>query len=141
MMLVTVRSFFRRAPSFSSLAASLANRACHGAALAVLVCTMGSALAMEPYQNFIEDADWAKIAAEPNVAMVIVVRLDEDDPDKRFETFVPRKSESAWQFSTSGEYQEWLAGRSLAYESFPLAYHEGSKCVCKHLGTIVDVCK
>ncbi len=140
-MLTTVSSFFRRASSFGSLRGSVANLACHGAALAVLICTAGSALGMEPYENFIEDADWAEIAAEPNVAMVIVVRLDESDPDKRFETFVPRKNKSAWQFQTKDDYQKWLAGRSLANEDFPLAYHEGSNCVCKHLGTIVDVCK
>ena len=143
-MLTTLCSFIRCANRSNAESGAEGNLAGLAAALAVVLWTTGAALAQEPepYSKFIEDADWAKIAAEPNVAMVIVVRLNEEDPDRGFETFVPREkseSEKALQFSSSGQFQDWLGSRTVEPIDL-LAYHQGSNCVCKHHGTIVDVC-
>ncbi len=67
----------------------------------------GPVLAETPDVNFIPLGEqWEAIANHPNVAMVIVVRMNQDNVEDSFETFVSKTAGTeALKFKDGYEYQ------------------------------------
>ena len=126
-------SGFSRFGGFASVAA----------AFAVLTYASGPSVAQEPYDQLISEAVKGGVLEEDDVAMMVVVRLSEDNV-LSFETYVSEKGE-AKLFEDEKAYEEYLQMNNWEItdraDGGVYNLHPGSNCVSKVLGRVIDWCK
>jgi hypothetical protein len=112
-------------------------------AFAVLTYASGPSVAQEPYDQLISEAVKGGVLEEEDVAMMVVVRLSEDNV-LSFETYVSEKGEGKL-FQDEKAYEDYLEQNNWEItdrvDGGVYNLHPGSDCVSKVLGTVIDWCK